>query len=85
VGQPWDKTVRAGQTTEGDLAMQALRTADHLRHLAGLSTVFPAMAASAREAITLILRDPVMPDRQGPETLEHHRVEGSSEVKDKYK
>jgi superfamily II RNA helicase len=67
VGQPWDKTVKAGQTTEGDLAMLALRTADHLRHLAGLSTVFPAMAASAREAVNLILRDPVMPDRQGPE------------------
>ena len=61
--RPWEQTVKAGQTTEGDLAMLVLRTADHLRHLAGLKTVFPAMAQTAGDAIDLILRDPVMPDR----------------------
>ena len=61
--QPWEQTVKAGQTSEGDLAMLVLRTADHLRHLAGLKTVFPTMAQTAGNAIDLILRDPVMPDR----------------------
>ena len=61
--RPWEQTVKSGQTTEGDLAMLVLRTADHLRHLAGLKTVFPDMAHTAGAAIDLILRDPVMPDR----------------------
>ncbi|MFZ1986379.1 MAG: ATP-dependent DNA helicase, partial [Desulfatitalea sp.] len=46
---------------EGDLAMLALRTADNLRHIVGLRAVFPQMADAAKQAIDLILRDPVMP------------------------
>ena len=42
----------------GDLAMLALRTADHLRQLAGL-TGHPELAAAAREARFRILREPV--------------------------
>jgi ATP-dependent RNA helicase HelY len=64
-GWPWDKVIHAGQMAEGDLAMIVLRTADHLRHLRTLGQVFAPMAASAGEAIDLILRDPVMPDRPG--------------------
>jgi ATP-dependent RNA helicase HelY len=70
-GHPWEKTVKTGQTTEGDLAMLILRTADHLRHLAGLHEVFPAMAESAHQAMELILRDPAMPDRPGGEMDSH--------------
>ena len=80
---PWEKTVKAGQTTEGDLAMLVLRTADHLRHLAGLKNVFPAMAESARQAVDLILRDPVMPDRPGSDpTLESSMEPEPESVKD---
>jgi ATP-dependent RNA helicase HelY len=61
-GQIWDKTVQAGQMAEGDLAMLVLRTADNLRHVAVLKREFPLMAESARRAIALILRDPVMPE-----------------------
>ncbi len=61
-GRAWEKAVAEGQMAEGDLAMLVLRTADNLRHLAGLSTVFPQMAQAARQAIELILRDPVLPD-----------------------
>jgi ATP-dependent RNA helicase HelY len=61
-GHIWDKTVQAAQMAEGDLAMLVLRTADNLRHVAVLKKEFPLMAASAREAIALILRDPVMPE-----------------------
>ncbi len=61
LGRPWEKTYQAGQMAEGDLAMLVLRTADNLRHVAGLRAVFPEMADTARRAIELILRDPVMP------------------------
>ena len=61
-GRAWEKAVAEGQMAEGDLAMLVLRTADNLRHLAGLSAVFPQMAQAARRAIELILRDPVLPD-----------------------
>ena len=66
-GWPWEKVIHAGQMAEGDLAMLVLRTADHLRHIRALQEVFAPMAASARQAIDLILRDPVMPERQGPQ------------------
>jgi ATP-dependent RNA helicase HelY len=67
-GWPWEKVIQAGQMAEGDLAMLVLRTADHLRHIRALQDVFNTLAASARQAIDQILRDPVMPDRPGPET-----------------
>ena len=61
-GRPWPDVVQASQMAEGDLVMLVLRTADNLRHLAGLNEVFERMASTARQAIELILRDPVMPD-----------------------
>jgi superfamily II RNA helicase len=63
---PWDKAVQAGQMAEGDLAMLALRTADNLRHVVGLREIFPRMAEAAKQAIDLILRDPVMPSYDAP-------------------
>ena len=66
----WDKIIKSDQIAEGDLAMLVLRTADHLRHIKALSRVFAPMAATAKQAIDLILRDPVMPDRQKPATEE---------------
>jgi superfamily II RNA helicase len=63
-GQSWQEVIKKGKIAEGDLAMLVLRTADHLRHLKALQEVFGPMAASAKQAIDLILRDPVMPERQ---------------------
>ena len=65
-GHPWDKITKDGRIAEGDLVMLVLRTVDHLRHLKALQEVFAPMAATARDAIDLILRDPVMPARSGP-------------------
>jgi ATP-dependent RNA helicase HelY len=72
-GRPWENIIKAGQMAEGDLAMLVLRTADHLRHLKALHQVFPTMAATAAEAIALILRDPVMPDRPAPISTEEQQ------------
>jgi superfamily II RNA helicase len=68
-GRSWDTIIKAGGMTEGDLAMLVLRTADHLRHIKSLDRIFSSMSSSARQAIELILRDPVMPDR-GPKSGE---------------
>jgi ATP-dependent RNA helicase HelY len=62
-GHSWRKVIETGRMAEGDMAMLVLRTADHLRHLKSLHQVFGPMAAAAKEAIDLILRDPVMPER----------------------
>lgn len=62
-GHSWQKVIQSGHVAEGDMSMLVLRTADHLRHLKALHDVFGPMAATAKQAIDLILRDPVMPDR----------------------
>jgi superfamily II RNA helicase len=59
-GQPWERIITLSELPEGDLSMLILRTADNLRHIEALASVFPAAAASARNAIELILRDPVL-------------------------
>lgn len=45
---------------EGDLAQLVYRTADNLRQLISLSDTHPRLAASAREAVELLLRPPVV-------------------------
>ncbi|MGD8513763.1 MAG: hypothetical protein PVG85_07405, partial [Deltaproteobacteria bacterium] len=58
-GQPWERALEIGGMAEGDLAMLVTRTADHLRQIASLTKVYPAIARSALEAIAMILREPV--------------------------
>jgi ATP-dependent RNA helicase HelY len=48
--------------TEGDLAMLASRTADNLRQVTALTEAYPAIAETAAEAISLVLREPVVFD-----------------------
>ncbi|MBW2087332.1 MAG: hypothetical protein JRI54_15105, partial [Deltaproteobacteria bacterium] len=55
----WNDAVRVLGQDEGDLAMLAFRTADSLRQLASLADTQPGLAASARHAIDLILKEPV--------------------------
>jgi hypothetical protein len=44
---------------EGDLVGLILRCADNLRHIRALADVFPSAAETARQAVDLIVREPV--------------------------
>lgn len=59
-GSTWEELVAISGLDEGDLAMLIYRTADSLRQLEGLSQTHPRLAASATEAIELLLREPVV-------------------------
>jgi hypothetical protein len=59
-GHPWEHVALDYGMAEGSLAMLMMRTADNLRHTANLMDVFPDAAATAREAIGLIMRPPVV-------------------------
>ena len=59
-GAPWDEVVRLSELEEGNLAMLMMRTADNLRHTANLIDVFPDASTTAREAIGLIMKEPVV-------------------------
>jgi ATP-dependent RNA helicase HelY len=59
-GADWDTVRQISGMDEGDLAMVILRTADHLRQIVSLAETHPSLAASARKAMELILREPVL-------------------------
>jgi hypothetical protein len=59
-GASWEQVREVSGMDEGDLAMVILRTADHLRQIESLLDTHPALAVSARRAIDLILREPVL-------------------------
>ena len=59
-GYPWETVVTEYGMAEGNLAMLMMRTADNLRHAANLVDVFPQAAATARDAMGLIMREPVV-------------------------
>ena len=59
-GYPWEHVANDYGMAEGNLAMLMTRTADNLRHTANLVEVFPEAAAAAREAIALIMKEPVV-------------------------
>lgn len=59
-GATWESVREISGMDEGDLAMVILRTADHLRQIESLSETHPRLAQSARRAIELILREPVL-------------------------
>jgi superfamily II RNA helicase len=61
-GYPWEAIAKEYGMAEGNLAMLMMRTADNLRHAANLIDVFPDAAATAREAIGLIMKAPVVED-----------------------
>jgi len=61
-GRSWEETLATAELAEGDLAMLILRSADNLRHIQALAYVFPEAAATAKRAIKLILRYPVVMD-----------------------
>jgi ATP-dependent RNA helicase HelY len=59
-GEPWDEITMQSEFAEGDLARLILRTGENLRQLARLNLVFPDTAESAKKAIELIFREPVI-------------------------
>jgi superfamily II RNA helicase len=61
-GSTWERVVETAEMEEGDLAMLVLRTADNLRHIAGLAEVFPESAVAAGRAVERILREPIIFD-----------------------
>ncbi len=61
-GQAWEKVLEIAGMAEGDLAMLVSRTAENLRQITSLTKVYPAIAESAMEAISIILREPVLMD-----------------------
>jgi len=60
LGEGWEALRKLTGMDEGDLAMVILRTADHLRQIESLVDTHPRLAATARRAIAMILREPVL-------------------------
>jgi superfamily II RNA helicase len=58
-GRSWESVLQRSGLGEGDLAMLVSRTADNLRHIRALGAVFPKVAATAGEAVDLLMREPV--------------------------
>ena len=61
-GLEWERVLTIADMSEGDLAMLVSRTADNLRHIASLTNVYPAIARTSTQAISLILREPAIFD-----------------------
>jgi len=59
-GVDWETVLDIAGMSEGHLAMLASRTADNLRQVIALTGVYPAIAATAADAISLVLREPVI-------------------------
>lgn len=58
-GTSWETLLRNIPIGEGDMASLIVRTADHLRQVLNLEETHPGIAATAKEAMGLILREPV--------------------------
>jgi len=71
-GEPWEKLLDGIRVDEGDMASLIMRTADHLRQVAGLKDTHTALASCAQKAIHSILREPVFP-YEDEETLQNPR------------
>jgi len=58
--QEWDDLIEGSVFAEGDFARLILRTAENLRQITKLEETFPDIARTAREAIELILKEPIV-------------------------
>ncbi len=59
-GEDWDDLMVGSVFAEGDFARLILRTAENLRQIAKLEDTFPQIAKTAKEAIELILKEPIV-------------------------
>ncbi len=58
--EPWENICTLYDFSEGDLARLILRTGENLRQISKLEESFPELAKTARQAIDLILKEPVV-------------------------
>jgi len=58
--EPWEDLVTKSDFAQGDFARLILRTSDNLRQITKLEETFPVIAKTAREAMDLILKEPVV-------------------------
>jgi len=58
-GLEWDTLLSFIPVDEGDMTSLITRTADHLRQVTNLEDTHPRLASTAKEAISMILREPV--------------------------
>lgn len=58
--KPWEEIVATSDYAEGDFARLILRTAENLRQISKLDSTFPDIAKAAKDAIDLILKEPVV-------------------------
>ena len=67
-GLSWEDLLFSVPVDEGDMVSLVTRTADHLRQVGGLADSHPEIAARAEEAVSAILREPVvqLPGSDGP-------------------
>ena len=56
----WEDLMAGSDYAEGDFARLILRTAENLRQIAKIDQSFPRVAGAAKEAIELILKEPVI-------------------------
>jgi len=56
----WTELIQHVDADEGDLAMMILRTADHLRQLLSLGEEEPLLADTARRALSVLVRPPLV-------------------------
>lgn len=59
-GTDWTELTTRSDFAEGDFSRLILRTGEHLRQLASLKDSFPDIAKTAKDAVELILKDPVV-------------------------
>ena len=58
--EPWEDIVTGSDFAEGVLARLILRTGDNLRQVAKLEENFPVIAKTAKEAMDLLLKEPIV-------------------------
>ncbi len=58
--EPWENLMARSDFAEGDFARLILRTSENLRQITKLEENFPLIAKTAKEAIDLILKEPVI-------------------------
>ena len=58
--EPWENLVNQSDLAPGDFARLILRTGENLRQISKLEDTFPVIARTAKDAIGLILKEPVV-------------------------
>jgi len=61
--EPWEDLVVNSEYAEGDFARLVLRTAENLRQISKLQEDFPQIAATAKTAIDLLLKEPIITEQ----------------------